>query len=311
MISVTSVAILWFTKSFSDKMRIKLIANPAAGSGRIKTIEQVREYLECKGASVDLYLTGKRGDAVLAAKVAAEEGFDTVVVMGGDGTLNEVVNGLAGSSVNLGFIPLGTVNVFALETGIPMDPIKACDVIYNGSPTKISLGRVNDRYFVLMAGIGFDAYVVYGVNLKLKRFSGRISYVIKALTSLFSFPGYQLEIELDNGERIAAYGIVVGNGKYYGGSMSVTPSAELTRGDLDVCLFKGKGPANMLRYVWGIMRRKHLGYSDVEYRTVKGLRVSSKGESYIQADGDAVGKLPAEFSVLRDGVSVILPSVTA
>lgn len=289
-------------------MRIKLIANPAAGSGREKTITQVQEYLEQKGATVELYLTGKRGDAVLAGKVAAEEGFDTVVAMGGDGTLNEVVNGLAGSSIHLGVIPLGTVNVFALETGIPSDPLKACDVILNGIPRKINLGKVNDSYFLLMAGIGFDAYVVYGVSLRLKRFSGRLSYIMKAMTSLFTFPGHLLEVELDNRKRIEGYGIVVGNGKYYGGKMSVTPFAELERGDLDVCIFKGKGPANMLRYTWGIMHRKHLGYSDVEYHTVKGLKVTSKGKTHIQADGDAVGELPAEFSVLKDGISVILPN---
>lgn len=288
-------------------MRIKLIANPAAGSGREKIIEQVRDYLEGKGASIELYLTGKRGDAVLAAKMASEEGFDTVVAMGGDGTLNEVVNGLAGSSVNLGFIPLGTVNVFALETGIPMDPLKACDVIVSGSPKKISLGRVNDRYFILMAGIGFDAYVVYGVSLRLKRLSGRISYIVKAITSLFTYPGNLLEVILDNGKRVEGYGVVVGNARYYGGRMSVTPSAELTRGDLEVCIFKGKGLVTMLRYVLGIMRGKHLDYSDVECHTVKGLKVTSQGKSYIQVDGDESGELPAEFSVMKDGVSVILP----
>lgn len=290
-------------------MRIKLIANPAAGRGKKPTIAQVQEYLEQKGATVELYLTGQRGDALMAAKGAQVEGFDTVVAMGGDGTLNEVVNGLAGSSMHLGVIPLGTVNVFALEAGIPTDPLKACDVILNGIPRKISLGKVNDSYFLLMAGIGFDAYVVYGVNLRLKRLSGRISYLFKAMTSLFSYPGHLLEVVLDNGERTEGRWVVVGNGKYYGGRMSVTPSADLTRGDLDVCIFKGKGAVNMLRYVWGIMRRKHLGYPDVEYHTVKGLTVTSRGMTSIQADGDAVGQLPAEFSVLKDGISVVLPNV--
>lgn len=291
-------------------MRIKLIANTAAGSGKKKTIERVREYLADKGAFVELYLTGKRGDAVLAAKVAAEAGFDTVVAMGGDGTLNEVVNGLAGSSINLGVIPLGTVNVFALETDIPTDPLKACDVILTGIPRKISLGKVNDSYFLLMAGMGFDAYVVYGVDLRLKRFYGRISYIFKALTSLFSYPGHLLEVVLDNGERIEGCWVVVGNGKYYGGRMSVTPSADLTLGNLDVCIFKGKGPINMLRYVWGIMRRKHLYYPDVECHTVKGLKVTSKGKTYIQADGDVIGQLPAAFSVMKDGITIMLPRFT-
>lgn len=288
-------------------MRIKLIANPAAGSGRTKTINRVKEYLELKGATVELYLTGKKGDAVLAAREAAMAGFDTVAAMGGDGTLNEVVNGLVGSSVKMGVIPLGTVNVFALETGIPTDPIKACDVILNGTPIKISLGRVNDRYFLLMAGIGFDAYVVYGVSLRLKRFSGRISYIVKGVTSLLTFSSPLLEVKLDNGMRTEGYGVVVGNGKYYGGRMSVTPKADLTKGALDICIFKGKGIFNLLRYAWGVMRGSHLAYPDVVYYTVKELKVESRVKSHIQADGDIVGSLPAVLSVIKDGLRVIVP----
>lgn len=290
-------------------MRIKLIANPAAGSGRKKTIEWVKEHLELKGATVELYLTGKKGDAVLAAREAAKAGFDTIVAMGGDGTLNEVVNGLAGYPVRLGVVPLGTVNVFALETGIPMDPRKACDVILAGKTINISIGKVNDRYFVLMAGIGFDAYVVYGVSLRLKHFSGRLSYIVKAITSLFTFPGHRhlLEVELENGERTHGYGVVVGNGKYYGGKMSVTPSADLTRGDLDICIFGGKSSLDLLRYAWGVLLKRHLSYPDVRYRTAKALKVTSSGKGHIQADGDIVGSLPAVFSVLKDGLKVIVP----
>lgn len=288
-------------------MRIKLIANPAAGSGKKKTIERVREYLAGKGAFVELYLTGRKGDAVRAAKGAADAGFDTVVAMGGDGTINEVVNGLAGSSTPLGVVPLGTVNVFALETRIPMDPMKACEVVLNGTPKRISLAKVNDHYFLLMAGIGFDAHVVYGLDLRLKRLSGRLSYIISGIGNMFSYSGQHLQIELDNGERLEGYGAVVGNGKYYGGRMSITPFADLERGDLDVCIFEGKRPIDILRYTWGVLRKRHLSYPDVQYRTAKGLKVTSSGKSYIQADGDIVGSLPAVFTIVKDGLMVILP----
>ncbi|MEK7852118.1 MAG: diacylglycerol kinase family protein, partial [Deltaproteobacteria bacterium] len=183
-------------------MLIKLIANPTAGRGSNKVIERVCAYLTERGNTVDIFLTCKRGDALNAAREVRDGRVDLIIAAGGDGTINEVANGLAGSSIPLGIIPLGTVNVFALETGIPMDPLKACDVLLNGTPTRISLGKVNDHHFLLMAGIGFDAYVVYGLDLRLKRLSGRLSYIISGIGRIFTYSGQPLEIELDNGERL-------------------------------------------------------------------------------------------------------------
>ena len=288
-------------------MHIKLIANPAAGRGGKRVIERVCAYLTERGNTVDTFLTGKRGDALKAAREAREGRVNLIIAAGGDGTINEVVNGLAGSSIPLGVLPLGTVNVFALETGIPMDPMKACEVVLNGTPKRISLAKVNDHYFLLMAGIGFDAHVVYGLDLRLKRLSGRLSYIISGIGNMFSYSGQHLQIELDNGERLEGYGAVVGNGKYYGGKMSITPFADLERGDLDICIFEGKRPIDILRYTWGVLRKRHLSYPDVQYRTAKGLKVTSSGKNYIQADGDIVGSLPAVFTVVKDGLMVILP----
>jgi YegS/Rv2252/BmrU family lipid kinase len=289
-------------------MVIKLIANPTAGRGGKGTICQVEKYLKQRGATVELCETIQRGDALCAAREAACSGrVDIVAAAGGDGTINEIINGLAGSPIPLGVIPFGTVNVFALETGIPMDPFMACDIILNGDPKKINLGRINDNYFLLMAGIGFDAYVVYGLDLRLKRLAGRLSYIITALGSIFSYPGYPLEIELEGGKKIQGHGVVVGNMKYYGGTFSITPFADYERNDLDVCVFKNKGFANMLRYTWGVLLKQHLKYPDVEYYTVKGLKVTSHGKTYIQADGDVVGQLPAEFRAAEQGITVILP----
>lgn len=288
-------------------MRIKVIANPTAGRGGKNTILQAQAYLRLRGAKVDLFETSKRGDALQAAREALNENVDIVVGAGGDGTINEIINGLAGSNIPLGVIPLGTVNVFALETGIPMDPAAACDVILGGLQKKVNLGRVNDRYFLLMGGVGFDAYVVYGLDIRLKRLSGRLSYILTALGRGLTYRSSPLEIELDDGRKVNGYGAVVGNMKYYGGAMSITPFADMERNDLDVCIFKSKGFGNILRYTWGVMRNRHLTYTDVEYHTVKSLKIKSKGKTYIQADGDVVGQLPAEFSIAEEGITVILP----
>jgi YegS/Rv2252/BmrU family lipid kinase len=288
-------------------MVIKLIANQTAGRGGKGTICRVTEYLRQRGAIVELFETCRRGDALQAARDARDSGIDLVVAAGGDGTINEIINGLAGSNIPVGVIPLGTVNVFALETGIPMDPVDACNVILEGLPKKVNLGRVNDRYFLLMAGVGFDAYVVYGLDIRLKRLSGRLSYILTALWRGFTYQSPPVEIELDSGRKINSYGAVVGNMKYYGGTMSITPFADLERDDLDVCIFKRKGFGNILRYTWGVLRNRHLSLPDVEYHTVKSLRMRSKGKTYIQADGDMVGQLPAEISIAEEGITVMLP----
>jgi YegS/Rv2252/BmrU family lipid kinase len=288
-------------------MVVKVIANPTAGRGGKNTLVQIQTYLRLRGAKVDLFETSKRGDALQAAREALNENVDIVVGAGGDGTINEIINGLAGSNIPLGVIPLGTVNVFALETGIPMDPAGACDVILEGVPKKVNLGRVNDRYFLLRGGVGFDAYVVYGLDIRLKRLSGRLSYILTALGRGLTYRSSHLEIELDNGRKVSGYGAVVGNMKYYGGAMSITPFADMERNDLDVCIFKSKGFGNILRYTWGVMRNRHLTYPDVEYHTVQSLKIKSKGKTYIQADGDVVGQLPAEFSIAEEGITVMLP----
>lgn len=288
-------------------MVIKLIANPASGNSGVETVTKVKEYLTGKGATVDLFLTRRRGDAIQAAREAQEGGVDMVVAAGGDGTLCEVINGISGSSIPLGFIPLGTVNVFALETGIPADPLRACDILFNGATKKVHLGRINDSYFLLMAGIGFDADVVYHLNLRLKKLSGRLSYVLTALWRIYRYPWHPLKIELDNGNISDGYWVVIGNVKYYGGRMSITPFADFERDDLDVCIFKRSGILNMVRYIWGILNKKHLNYPDVEYYRVKRLRVTSPGKTFIQADGDVAGELPAEISTTEKPIVMILP----
>lgn len=299
-------------KDAADKktyISIMLIANPTAGRAGGKKISMVIDFLRVEGASVDVCITRKRGDAFDAAlKAANGPPVDMVVAAGGDGTINEVVNGLVGSKIPMGVIPLGSVNLFALETGIPMDISGACAVLFNGAAKEVRVGKVNDRYFMLMAGIGFDADVVYRLDLGLKRRLGSLAYVLTGFGRLAGYSYNRLSIELDGQQRIDGYSVVVGNMKYYGGRISITPFADFQKDLLDVCIFKGMGLFNMLRYAWGVINGRHLSYSDVEYRTVKNLKVSSSNKTYIQIDGDAFGTLPAEFTKANETISVILPA---
>lgn len=299
------------TKNKSESLSIRLVANPTAGKAGRKKIDRIVKYLSGEGVSVDICITRKRGDAFDAALRTAQaplsRSVDLIVAAGGDGTINEVVNGIAGSKVPMGVIPLGTVNLFALETGIPMNVLEACDLLLKGKVREVRVGRVNDRYFMLMAGIGFDADVVYKLDLGLKRMLGRLAYILTGFSRLAGYSYNRLNIELDGEPGVEGYSVIVGNMKYYGGRLSITPFADFEKETLDVCVFKGKGLFNMLRYAWGVMQKRHLTYRDVEYRTVKSLKVSSQKKTYIQIDGDTFGTLPAEFSKAKETIRVILP----
>ncbi len=166
-------------------MKIKLIANPVAGRQALLKIRNAENCLRQCGADVDLTLTRARGDARAAAADARRNGFDRVVAAGGDGTLNEVINGLAPSPIPLAFLPLGTVNVFALEAGIPFAVEAACRIALEGDVRPICLGWAGDTRFLLMAGIGFDAEVVYGINLRLKRLAGKLAYLAGGFTAFW------------------------------------------------------------------------------------------------------------------------------
>ena len=161
-------------------MRLQLIANPVAGRGAMALIQQARQRLLDSGNDVELFLTRGRGDAERYAALAAAGGFDRIVVAGGDGTVNEVVNGMAADSPPLAILPLGTTNVLALEIGLPRRFEEACDLALHGKATPIYLGLADQRRFVLMAGVGFDADVVRGVNLRLKRAFGKGAYLVSS-----------------------------------------------------------------------------------------------------------------------------------
>ena len=183
-----------------------------------------------------------------AARPPGQGGFDRIVAAGGDGTLNEAINGLAPSSLPLGFLPLGTTNVFALEAGIPFAVEKACDIALDGAPTPVCLGAADGARFLLMAGVGFDAEVVYRVSARLKRWSGKLAYLASAVSLCFARLPPRSKSSARTAPFFGAYSLIIGNGRLYGGRFSVTPEASLTEDLLDVCLFRkwGRNPSSSL-----------------------------------------------------------------
>ena len=292
-------------------MNARLIVNPVAGNKAYRSIHHIETLIRTR-ASLTTFITGKKGDAFQFAKNLPK--VDRIVVAGGDGTFNEVINGVISASggsrsdAALGFIPLGTTNVIAKELGIPERVDQAVALALSGTPRAISLGRINGWCFASMAGIGFDAETVLGVkNNFIKKISGKAAHIIAGLKVLSSYNPPLIKIKSAEKEH-SGYTVVIGNNSNYGGFFSVTPEASITEPLLDVCVFRGKTRKDLLRFVFGVIRKRHLHFSDVLYFKTSELDISSSGTVHVQVDGDSFGSLPAKADVIRDAVSLIWPS---
>ncbi len=290
------------------KSSILIIGNPIAGSYAKEKIEKAKKLLISSGISVDLFLTEKKGDAEKKAGDALKEKQTMILVAGGDGTINEVINGAANSEIPIGILPLGTTNVLAHEIGIPKDFKKAIDLIKTGTAHKISLGKISkensnmSRYFILMTGIGFDGYTVYNISDRLKKISGKSAYIFSGLKKLLTYNPDQLRFTI-NDKQFDGYGAVVCNASSYGGGFKVTPDASLENPDLYIFIFKGRRRIELLKYVLGIIMGIHLKLKDIIYQKCNDIVVD--GKAHVQYDGDYFGRCPVKISIVPNTLRLI------
>ena len=281
--------------------QILVILNPAARSARAKnTWKKIERFPHCT-----LRTTSAPGDARAAAERAVGEGFTTIVAAGGDGTINEVVNGIAGSEVALGILPVGTMNVFAAELGLPGGLDEAWSIIRAGHTRRIDLARANSRYFVQLAGVGLDAQVVEETSWNFKKNFGPLSYVISA-AQIASRKPPRLLVEADGVEREGSF-VLIGNGRYYGGPVAFFKDARNDDGKLDVLIFKNLGYLDIVRYLGTVIVGKHTSLSDVEYFQTKKAVVSSEQNVPVEVDGEVVMQLPVTFRISSRKLRVVVP----
>lgn len=286
-------------------MRLMLIANPVSGGDARGRIEEARRWLEAHGATVDLVLTGAAGDARRAAAKLREGDCDRIMAAGGDGTLNEVLDGLAPSSVPVAFLPLGTTNVFALETGIPGDIPGACRLALEGTPHPVCLGAADGSRFLLMASAGFDALAVHRVDLRLKRRVGKLAYVASALGALAGYPLPVFEAVGDDGLVRRGCQVIAGNGRLYGGHFSLTPAASLFAERLDVCLVT---PMSRPRFAITMLALL-AGATPPGVERFATCSLDLRGSDVpLQIDGDPAGVLPRRLTVRAGEVQLVLPA---
>jgi diacylglycerol kinase (ATP) len=292
------------------KSLIILIANPTAQKASDKKVATASYYLQSKGYEVEVLYTHKRGDAEDLARESLRRVPSLIIPAGGDGTFNEVVNGIAGSEIPMAILPLGTTNVLARELDIPENVEAAMEKALRRKPTRISLGKVTltntaqnlSRYFILMAGIGFDALAVQGTGETLKKFSGQGAYIFSGMKTLLKFNPSLITFVVD-GKNFQGYSGIIGNAAKYGGAFSVTPDAHLSDPALYICIFKGRKRIDLVRYVFGILTGTHLKYQDIEY--LKAEHVAITGSAHIQIDGDYFGMTPAEVEIVPKALNLI------
>jgi diacylglycerol kinase (ATP) len=284
--------------------KIFVILNPAARGERAKAL---RDSIASLSDHAVVRSTGSPGEAAALAARAVAQGYDTIVAAGGDGTINEVVNGIGSSHVNFGILPVGTMNVFATELGIPQNNLaKAWQVIKEGCIRQVDLPRANQEYFVQLAGIGLDAEVVRQTTPDSKKALGPMSYFL-TLAQVAARQPPKIRIESVDGTPREGSFVLVGNGRLYGGPFVLFKEARLDDGLLDVLVFQNQSHWDLVRYFQAILFGNHPDLPDVEYFQSRGLRLTSREPVPVEIDGELSGTLPYEFGFSIGKLSVLVP----
>jgi YegS/Rv2252/BmrU family lipid kinase len=306
----------------SDQQEWLVIVNPNAGNGKgHKDWGLIEGFLRKNHLTVSVKFTKAKGHAVQLTHEAVREGFRNILTVGGDGTLNEVVNGIFTSDachstdITLALIPVGTGNDWGRMFGIPLDYEKAVSLISEGKQMAHDIGVISyfngadnmKRYFINIAGLGFESVVVRRTNFQKDRGrGGKAIYFYNLLMSLLSYKNTRAVITVD-GERHTAdvFSINVGNGRYCGGGMRQTPDALPDDGMLDVTVINGIGKFEIIRSLKMLYDGSILSHPKIDGYRCKNLQVSSDAVLWAEADGESLGHTPAEFSIIPASINIV------
>lgn len=290
--------------------RALIVFNPIAGQAGSfeQDILVARDVWRGRGWTVDLRPTSGPGDAIVIARAATAAGYDVVVAAGGDGTVNEVVNGLVGTRTALAALPIGTVNVWVREIGLPLQPRAAAEALLDAQVRAIDLGRAGGRYFLLMAGVGFDAAVTAQVRAHEKRRLGIFAYLLRALDLSWRFRGTNARIVVDGKPmRSRVLMVVLGNSQLYGGMVKITARASLDDGLLDVCIIKGNSLRGAPLRLLSILLQRYTLDPKIEYHRARTVQIAARRPLPIQVDGDHIGQTPMHFEAVPGALYALLP----
>jgi diacylglycerol kinase (ATP) len=299
-------------------MKAMLIYNPAAGQRDAEgELHRAVEYLEGLGWLIHWRQTRGSGDATTYAREAVDMGVDVVIVAGGDGSIGQVANGLAGTRIRLGVLPTGTSNVWAKEARIPIwNPLRqnsvqeAAKILAEGHARCVDLGRVNGRYFLMWVGIGFDAQVTADVESQpeRKRRLGKLAFLIALIVQTLNLTGTKSTLLVD-GKKLSSriFLAVASNIHLYGDIIRIAPMASMTDGRLDVCIFKAYSGIEALRLMFSLLLGWHTRDPEVKMLQARRLVVETDHPLPVHADGEIVGNTPVEITVVPNALHVIIP----
>lgn len=322
-------------------MQAELIYNPSGGQVVIRhELDNVVAFLERHGWSVTLRETSRPLQATELARHAANRGARVVIAAGGDGTVNEVANALVNTHVALGVLPVGTTNSWALQMGIPaLNPLlpgtqavkmiaaleervarplplnyyrkvllDAARVLVEGRTVAVDVGEVSGRYFLMWAGIGFDAAIARSIPLKEKRALGSWAYVLPAIESASRFYSTDVWLNLDGKKvKVSTPFIVVSNIQLYGGMIAIGARACVTDGKLDVCIFRGGGFLTFVQQAMEVLTHRHLEDPKVEYYQCHEIAVESAHPLPVHVDGEPFTETPVAIHTVPSSLKVIVP----
>ena len=295
-----------------------MIYNPTAGPRDARRgLKRVRSYLRRRGWSVELQLTEKAGDAITLSRAAAQAGCDVVVVAGGDGTVNEAVNGLVGTETALSVLPVGTGNMWAKQLGIPTYTLtnprrlrEAAAGLTEGTIRAVDVGQANGCHFLCWAGIGLDAQVTTRMEPR-QRYTkrlGALPYAIAAVLIARDFQGVRTRASLDGSiVRGRTLLILVSNIQQYAGILPLAREARMDDGLLDVFVFKGLGFQYAVHHLLKIISRRYLQDPQVVHRQARHIEVWTEWAVPVQVDGDPIGVTPITLKVVPRALRVLVP----
>jgi diacylglycerol kinase (ATP) len=321
-------------------MQAELIYNPSGGQVVIRhELDNVVAFLNRHGWSVTLRETGEPLEATELARYAVDRGARVVIAAGGDGTINEVANGLVNTDVALGVLPVGTTNSWALQMGIPtLNPLlpgsqavkmiaaleeaialplpanyyrrmllDAARVLVDGRTVAVDMGELSGRHFLMWAGIGFDAAIAQSIPLEEKKALGSWAYVLPAIESAFQYSGTDAWLNLDGKViKVSTPFIVVSNIQLYGGMIAIGAKACVNDAMLDVCIFKGGGFFTFVRQAMRVLAHKHLQDPTVEYYQCREIVIESARSLPVHVDGEPFARTPITIHTVPSALNVIV-----
>ncbi len=290
-----------------------LIYNPSAGTLRRKPelVKRAAFLLKEAGHTVHLTPTTGPGEAPAIARQCIARHADVIIVAGGDGTINEVANGIVGTDVPLMILPGGTANVLATEIGITNNLENAVRQMDQLQPMRIAVGRFwgpngQSRYFLMMAGIGLDADIVHRLSPSLKASLGKLAYWAGGFGSVFRVLP-QFELKGDSWRYGSSFGLVC-RVRNYGGDLEIARTIRLDEPSFELVAFEGDLAFRYLKYLWGVVTNSLTGMRGVLIRRATDVEVIGGSDVLVQLDGEPAGPIPARIELVPDALTLMVPA---